>query len=198
MTQALKIITFEDFLESRPENGHFELVNGKIVRILATRQHENVAEFILFAFYDEIKRLNLNYRASSRIVIATHTADGIEQGRHPDVSLVNRELCDSSVKAYSALLQPLQLAVEVVSTNWEDDNVDKLDEYQRLGIQEYWIVDYLALASRADLGNPKVPTVFVYYLVNGKYKVSSFSGSSRIISPTFCELELTVEQILAS
>ena len=42
--------------------------------------------------------------------------------------------------------------------------IDKLDEYQRLGISEYWIVDYLALGSRNYLGNPKVPTVFVYLL----------------------------------
>jgi len=42
----------------------------------------------------------------------------------------------------------LQVAVEVVSTNWEDDYIDKLDEYQRLGIQEFWIVDYLAMGSR--------------------------------------------------
>jgi Uma2 family endonuclease len=60
--------------------------------------------------------------------------------------------------------EPIQLAVEVVSTNWEDDYIDKLDEYQRLGIAEYWIVDYLAIGSRNYLGNPKVPTVFVYQL----------------------------------
>jgi Uma2 family endonuclease len=28
--------------------------------------------------------------------------------------------------------------------NWDNDYIDKLDEYQRLGILEYWIVDYLA------------------------------------------------------
>ena len=43
---------------------------------------------------------------------------------------------------------PIQLAVEVTSTNWEDDYLDKLEEYQRLGIAEYWIVDYLAIAEQ--------------------------------------------------
>ncbi|GAX44610.1 hypothetical protein NIES4075_56290 [Tolypothrix sp. NIES-4075] len=37
------------------------------------------------------------------------------------------------------LIEPIQLAVEVVSTNWEDDYVDKLDKYQRLGIA--WFLD---------------------------------------------------------
>ena len=128
-------------------------------------------------------------------LIATRTPEGSERGRHPDVSVVDRALWNSNKSAYSALRE-LQLAVEVVSTNWEDDYVDKLDEYQRLGIQEYWIVDYLAIASRAYLGNPKAPTVFVYQLIDAKYQVKSFTGSAKIVSSTFPDLELTVEQIL--
>jgi Uma2 family endonuclease len=76
-------------------------------------------------------------------VLATLTKDGKEQGRHPDVSVVSLEVWRSNRFAYSALREPIQLAVEVVSTNWEDGYIDKLDEYQRLGIAEYWIVDYL-------------------------------------------------------
>ncbi len=59
-----------------------------------------------------------------------------EQGRHPDVSVVDKTLWDSNPAAYTAFREPLQLAVEVVSTNWEDDYIDKLDEYQRLGISD--------------------------------------------------------------
>ncbi|MCZ0905316.1 Uma2 family endonuclease, partial [Microcoleus sp. HI-ES] len=84
-----------------------------------------------------------------------------------DVGVVKASVWNSNVRGYGALTEPIQLAVEVTSTNWEDDYVDKLDEYQRLGICEYWIVDYLAIASRAYLGNPKIPTVFVYSLENG-------------------------------
>jgi Uma2 family endonuclease len=88
--------------------------------------------------------------------------------------------------------------VEVVSTNWEDDYIDKLGEYQRLGIPEYWIVDYLAIGSRDYLGNPKLPTFFVYQLnADGVYEVTAYRGSERIVSLTFPELELTVEQILS-
>ena len=81
-------------------------------------------------------------------------------------------------------------------TNWDDDYIDKLDEYERLGIKEYWIVDYLAIASLNYLGNPKIPTVFVYYLVDGKYQVQSFQGQDTIISNIFPELKLTVAQII--
>ncbi|HEY9781834.1 MAG TPA: Uma2 family endonuclease [Leptolyngbyaceae cyanobacterium] len=196
MVQTTRSITFEEFLESRPEDGRFELVNGEIVRILATRQHDNVAEFISDTFKAEKNRLQMPFRVSGRIVVRTQTSDGKIQGRHPDVSVVDQVIWDSNPFAYSALSEPLQLAVEVVSTNWEDDYIDKLDEYQRLGIQEYWIVDYLAIGPRSYLGNPKVPTVFVHHLVDGRYQVQSFKESDSIISPTFSELRLTVEDIL--
>ncbi len=84
----------------------------------------------------------------------------------------------------------------MVSTNWEDDYVDKFDEYQRLGISEYWIGDYLAIASRSYLGNPKVPKVLVYQLIEGFYQVNSFQGDDLIISPTFPDLKITVSQII--
>ena len=126
----------------------------------------------------------------------TKTANGKEQGRNPDVGVVLASVWNANIVAYGALTEPIQLAVEVVSTNWEDDYVDKLDEYQRLGIPEYWIVDYLAIASRNYLGNPKVPSVFVYQLINGEFQ--QYKESDRIISQTFPELAITVEQVVTA
>jgi Uma2 family endonuclease len=193
-------LTFEQFLEQLPdEEGRYELVNGEIVRSLSTRKHDNVADFIADAFKAEVRRLNLNYRVSGRIVIRTFNEQGKAQGRHPDVSVVDKTIWDSNLSAYSALTEPLQLAVEIVSTNWEDDYIDKLDEYQRLGIAEYWIVDYLAIASRTYLGNPKEPAVLVYLLnESGVYQMTSYRGDERIISRTFPELALTVAQVFAA
>jgi Uma2 family endonuclease len=193
-------LTLAQFVEQLPdEEGRYELVDGDIVRILATRQHEDIADFIARQFDREIERLNLNYRVSGRIVIRTETKDGIEQGRHPDVSVVDRSVWEFNRSAYSALFEPLQVAVEIVSTNWEDDYVDKLDEYRRLGISEYWIVDYLAIGSRSYLGNPKVPAVFVYLLDDkGVYEQKIYRDSDRIISQTFPDLILTPEKIFNS
>ncbi|MEH1935035.1 MAG: hypothetical protein V7L14_15340 [Nostoc sp.] len=58
--------------------------------------------------------------------------------------------------------------------------------------------DYLAIASRADLGNRKFPTVFVYQLVDGQYQVQKFTGSDRILSTTFPELAVTVKEVVAA
>jgi Uma2 family endonuclease len=196
--QPKQMLSFEQFVKQLPdEEGRYELVNGEIVRILPIRLHETLAEFLSDAFKDEVKRLKLNYWVSGRVVLRTLTPNGKEQGRHPDVTVVDKTIWESKPFDYSALTEPPQLVVEVVSTNWEDDYIDKLDEYQRLGISEYWIVDYLALGSRNYLGNPKKPTVFVYLLdENGVYQMTAFRGSDRIISRTFPELALTAEQIL--
>ena len=148
-------------------------------------------------FDREVERLSLNYRVTGRLVLETRSSNGQRQGRHPDVSVVDRTVWHSNRFAYAALDQPIQLAVEIVSTNWEDDYIDKLDEYQRLGITEFWIVDYLAIGSRTYLGNPKTPAVFVYLLDDkGVYQSTAFKGDDRIRSRTFSELNLTMNQIL--
>ena len=191
-------LTFEDFLEHYPEDGRYELIDGELVRILATRQHDDTADFIADEMKAEVKQHQLNYKVSSRIVLATTTSTGNTQGRHPDVSVVDLSVWRSNRSAYTALREPIQLAVEVVSTNWEDGYVDKLDEYERLGIPEFWFVDYLALGSRTDLGNPKRPAVFVCLLDNQqRYQVGRFQGSEPILSRTFPNLQLTVDCILA-
>lgn len=198
-TTAVKKLSFLEFLEQYPDGyGIYELVDGEIVKVEATRAHKNVARFLMFSFNDEIRRLALDYIVDKDIVFRTTTASGKEQGRNPDVGVVSASLWNSNVATYGAVTEPIQLAVEVVSSSWEDDYVDKLDEYQRLEIAEYWIVDYLAIASRAILGNPKVPTVFVYQLIDGKYQVKAFKNSDVVSSPTFSELKLTVNQIVAA
>ena len=203
MIQTIEVqrsLSFSEFLSyDFPEEGRYELVNGDVVRILATRQRDNIAEFIADTFKAEVRRLSLNYRVSGRVMIQTQSAEGQAQGRVADVSVVDRALWDANLSAYTAFTDPLQVAVEVVSTNWEDDYIDKLDEYQRLGIAEFWIVDYLAMGSRDLLGKPKIPTVFVGILNTERtYNLVAYRGDQIMQSPTFPELSLSMNQILAA
>lgn len=192
-----KKLSFAQFLEQYPDgDGIFELVDGEIVQVEAIRAHKNVSRYLVKYFDRSLDRLGLNYIVDKDIIIKTSTSDGKERGRNPDVSVVSEVEWNSNVTAYAALTKPIQLAVEVISTNWEDDYIDKLAEYQSLGIAEYWIVDYLAIASRSYLGYPKVPTVSVYQLIDGKYQVQKFTANTPIVSPTFGQIQLTTEQIV--
>lgn len=192
-----KKLTFEQFITQIPdEQGRYELVNGEIMRSLPTRRHDDTADFIIRQFDKEAERLNLNYRISGRIMIKTKNKYGKEQGRHPDITVVDKIAWEAHPTAYSALLDAPELVVEVVSTNWEDDYIDKLEEYQLLGVKEYWIIDYLAVASRTYLGNPKQPTIFVYNLdENNNYQVKSYQDDTPIVSSIFPELKLTAQQV---
>ena len=200
-------LSFEQFLQDYPEGeGRYELIDGALVEMRATRGHDTVADGLLFAFNDEIRRdckasflrNRLNFKVTNKIVIKTVDANGQELGRIPDVSVIDKDQWNANPSAYAAFTQPIQLAVEVVSTNWEDDYEDKLDEYQRLGIQEYWIVDYLTHGSRLCLGNPKVPTVFIYLLnEEGQYVVHTYRGKDIVQSMTFPKLQLTAQQIVS-
>jgi Uma2 family endonuclease len=69
MLTTNKKLTFEEFLAQYPDGyGIFELVNGEIVQVEATRAHKNVARFLMFSFNDEIRRLELDYIVDKDIV----------------------------------------------------------------------------------------------------------------------------------
>ncbi len=59
--QPKQKLTLAQFVEQLPdEEGRYELVNGEIMRILPTRRHEDIADFIARQFDKEVERLDLN------------------------------------------------------------------------------------------------------------------------------------------
>jgi len=189
-------LSFLEFLETNPDDGNrYELVNGERVQLMATRAHDDVADFIYDAFRDQVKRFNLDYKISRFASVKTRRDDGLVQGRTPDVSVIDRAVWTAEPQAYAALEEPIQLAVEVSSTNWRDDYLYKLAEYEALGILEYWIVDYLAVGATRYIGSPKTPTISIYTLESGEYQLQQFRGKEQLVSRTFPAMELTAESI---
>jgi Uma2 family endonuclease len=117
----------------------------------------------------------------------------------PDVIVLDRQVlgADPYWEQFSTISMgnSARLVVEVVSTNWQDDYLRKLADYETLGIHEYWIVDYLGLGATRYIGRPKQPTISVYQLVEGEYQVTQFRGAEQIVSSTFPALALTAAQM---
>jgi Uma2 family endonuclease len=90
----------------------------------------------------------------------------------------------------------IKLVIEVVSTNWETDYARKVEEYAVFGIPEYWIVDYLGLGGIAFIGRPKQPTFTVCWLVGEEYVQRQYRLGQTIASPTFPNLQLSLEAVL--
>ncbi|MGE3536084.1 MAG: Uma2 family endonuclease [Candidatus Tectimicrobiota bacterium] len=191
-------ITFETFLEWYPaDGGHYELIEGEIVAMRPVGQHEMIASFIDAEFALEIRRLRLPYLSSRNALVKPQRPGSANL---PDVIVLEREALDTDPywERFStiSLGSSARLVVEVVSTNWQDDDLRKLADYETLGISEYWIVDYLGLGARRYIGTPKQPTISVYHLVEGEYRLQQFRGTEPVLSQTFPELSLTVAQML--
>ena len=198
MIQAIpKSVTFDEFIEWYPENSQhrYELHNGVIVEMpLATGDHSDVAGFIFGKVFVEIERQQLPYLVPKEYMVKSLDD---KSGYYPDVLVLDRPALANEPRwkkeSIITMGSSIRLAVEVVSTNWRDDYLTKLRDYEEIGIPEYWIVDYLGLGGKRYIGDPKRPTLSVYELVDGEYQLKQFREDDRIESPTFPELSLTAE-----
>ncbi|MHC5615550.1 MAG: Uma2 family endonuclease [Nostoc sp.] len=223
MIQSLqKLFTFDEyleFLETQPENIRYELHDGDIIQMpLPSGKHEQIVAFLTMILGYECLRLKLNYGIPKT---ATVKLENKMSGYYPDVLLMNFSNFGNEPlwEKQSILSKPdsIPLVIEVVSqcvarvprveatdepvrvsTNWRDDYHKKFADYEEMGIQEYWIVDYAALGSKELIGDPKQPTITIYSLSDeGEYRGKQFRGDDRIESPKFPDFNLTVEQIFS-
>jgi Uma2 family endonuclease len=200
MIQALpktKSVTFEEFVEWKPEGKYCELHHGVIIEMAQPLgDHEDITGFLAERATAEYLRLNLPYRILKTVLVKPPEN---QSAYSPDVLIINRPnlINEPLWKQQSTLIQSasIPLVIEVVSTNWRVDYLTKVKDYEEIGIPEYWIVDYLALGGTPYIGNPKQPTISIYDLINGEYQVSQFRGNQTIVSRTFPELTLTANQI---
>jgi Uma2 family endonuclease len=198
MVQAFpKLITFEEFIDQYPDDGGiYELINGAIIPVNPTGKHEEIIAFLVAELNFVIRHRQLNYFLPRTCTVKPNTPN---TGYKPDVLVLDRNeivhepLWEKASTITSGTTAPL--IIEVVSTNWRDDYLKKLDDYELLGILEYWIIDYLALGANRYIGTPKQPTISVYHLVDGEYQLQLFRGSDRLNSAIFPDLQLTAEQV---
>ena len=199
MTTTKQLLTFEQFLEYDDGTDNiYELVAGQVVPMSEpSGKHESIRTFILIEFGFEIRLRGLSLEPHPNILCKLDRRDG----RRPDLIVIDKELWAAVTQIEAALFVPPQMAVEIVSTNWEEDYQKKVAWYAAFGVGEYWIVDPLARLDRyPQRRNPniKVPTVSVGVLdaKNQEYRWKEFTGGDRIESQLFPQLTLTVEQVV--
>ncbi|KOR34933.1 MULTISPECIES: Uma2 family endonuclease [Planktothricoides] len=206
MTQAqaeTKIYSFDEFISWYPENSkvRYELHNGVIIEMPKPKgKHSNLTGAL-------IEQILITIRQMGKGGIWTIPRESIVKtkreisGYEPDIIVLNQEVIGAEPRWESESiiqnLDSIKLIVEVVSTNWRDDYYNKLRDYEEMGIEEYWIIDYAALGARKFIGNPKQPTIFVCLMVDGEYQMNPFTDNSPIVSPTLPEFKLSAEQIFS-
>ena len=193
-----KPVSFDEFIDWYPESSenNYELRRGVIVEMPKPRgKHSRLAGDLAFDLGLSIRQANRPYFIPKECVIKIANDTGYE----PDIIVLDEEAIVAEPRwereSIITLSESIKLVVEVVSTNWRDDYLFKLADYEAFGIEEYWLVDYLGLGGRRYIGSPKRPTFTVCTLVDGEYVFHQFRGDERIISPAFPDWELTVEQL---
>lgn len=201
MVQAqLRPISFDEYLDCYPEDGGiYELINGELIEVNPTGEHEEVIAYLVAELNFEIRRSGLSFLMPRTCTVKPHAPF---MGYKPDLVVLDRNQIEDEPlwKKASTITRGTSapLVVEVVSTNWGDDYGHKLTDYEAMGIQEYWIVDYLGLGGRRHIGNPKQPTLSLCQLIDGEYQIKLLRGQQSIESTIFPNLNLTAEQILQS
>jgi Uma2 family endonuclease len=185
VTTAKRLYSFEEYLAfDDGTDNRYELVDGRLELMNPpTFRHLLIAKFIEQIFDAEIKRLSLPWLCFKEAGIRT----GWRKSRLSDLYIVPVEQVRDFLDRSAVAEIPPLLAVEVVSPeSVSRDYRYKRSEYAALEIPEYWIVD------------PMESKVTVLLWEEGLYEETVFIGNQNIVSRTFPELTLTVEQVLAA
>jgi Uma2 family endonuclease len=194
-----KTINFDDFIDWLPEQSEFryELRDGEILEMPKPRgKHSEIAGLITAQLNLAIHESQFPYIIPRESIVKSIDS---RSGYEPDIIVLDKPLLSQEPRwaTESIITQgnSVKLIVEVVSTNWQDDYAIKQIAYQALGIQEYWIIDYLGLGGRTFIGYPKQPVISMYSLVDGEYTLKQFKGNTIIESPTFPMIQFSIDQL---
>lgn len=185
-------ISLDEFLARYGDDERYELIDGELTEMEPTGPHERTAAFISRKLNVEIDRLDLPYFIPHRCLVRPLGTVGAFR---PDIIVLDdTELDREPLWRREPVITrgaTAKLVVEVVSSNWQNDYARKYEDYEALGIIEYWIVDYLGIGGKYYIGSPKQPTITICNLVDGEYRKVLLRQSESIQSSLFPNLKLS-------
>jgi Uma2 family endonuclease len=197
MVQALsQLMSFEAFLAWKPETDRYELHDGVVIDMQPTGPHEQVVGLLNRKLNVLLDREDLAYFIPNTAMVKPLE---FNNGYKPDVLVIDTVALALEPlwerESVIMLASSVKLLVEVVSTNWPDDYARKFEDYEAMGIAEYWIVDYEGLGGRRYIGSPKQPTITICNLVDGVYETRLFRRGEMLVSKGFPGLKLLADQL---
>ena len=194
-----KFITVDEFRAQYGDCDRYELIDGELIEMEPTGSHEQVAGFVGQKLNVEIDQRYPDFFIPYRCLIKLL---GTQTAFRPDVIVLDKtRLVGEPLWQQEPVITfgtSIKLAVEVVSTNWQNDYARKSEDYAMLGVPEYWIVDYLGVGGREYIGRPKLPTITIGTLVEDEFQKQLFQNDDVLVSKIFPEIKLTANQIFAA
>ena len=183
-TQDLMVLTVEDF-ERLPEDGMFEVVNGRAILLPGNDVlHQKICRALFLAFWRQLESLRLGFVLSSvNVFIPIEPGSFFEvKNRVPDLVVCKKE---PAVRFEPG--NPPEMVIEVLSTRRGNvERTEKLDDYAYAGIGEYWIVNFF-------------DRVFeVYRLEAGEYRLLPRAPGEPLRTVAFPGIEIDPTEIWAA
>jgi len=182
-SQDLAVMTEADW-ERLPEDGRWEVVEGRAILLPANDiEHQDVADALLELFRVKLRTLGYGYAVSIPNVRIPLQPDelGEIRSRVPDLVAARKR-----PHRFFPVGSPPDLVIEVLSTRRGNvERTEKLDDYARAGIGEYWIV------------NPFDRLVEVYRLRDGDYAPPE-TAAQKFRPAAFPDIEIDLAQIWAA
>lgn len=131
-------MSYEEYLNTFDEDVHAEWVQGEaIIFMSVATRHQIIVTYLikLLGMYIEFFRMGELLSAPYEMKVSPES-----NAREPDILFVKAE--NKSYLEEQRLAGVADLVIEVVSPeSVKRDNEDKFSEYEKAGIQEYWIID---------------------------------------------------------
>ena len=179
MTTTPKLLSYEEWLELPEAEGIEEVVNGEIRKMPPNRLiHADTVENLADMLRAQVDRRSVRVRTSVfGLVIRREPLTT----RVPDIAVfLNKNVIAQDGYIHSAP----ELVVEVLSPgNVRTERVEKLEDYQSIGVPEIWIV------------SPEAETIEVLQLIEGKLKTTSISREGQLRPKHFPDAVVDIPSI---
>ena len=197
MTSALtkpRYKSYQEYLddESLSPDGNYRLLDtGELIEVTSEADINLIIAHVLsvaLSLIDDgvlIRRIRTNSRE-----IQVPPVGDMRVNRKPDLMVIRLEQVESDRQAIFLDMAPPLFIAEVVSPggknsdNYQRDYVWKRQQYEALGVLEYWIID------------PHLKQVIVLVLVAKHYESTVYVGSEQIVSTVFPALSVSVQKLL--
>jgi Uma2 family endonuclease len=185
-------LTFAEYLKyTDGSDRRYELVNGELILMsLGTGKYGAIIKSIERILETAITSQNRDWIVLPGLVGVRSPRGGKwDTCRIPDIVVIPVEQW-RTLENHEAVIEftesPPILVVAVVSESTKTtDYRAKRTEYSILDIPEYWIVD------------PLLAKITILTLDDGWYEPAEFQGGDLIQSPTFADLQLSVDRLLS-
>ena len=181
--QDVLVRTREDF-ERLPEDGLWEVVDGRAILLPGSDySHQRISVALLLAFRRRLEFLGHGeVLPTMNVLIPADRVFSEVQNRVPDLVVFKQRPAK-----YFEAGEPPELVIEILSTRRGNvERTEKLDDYARAGIGEYWIV------------NPFGRSVEVYVLRQGEYVLRETAQQGTLSPQAFPGVAIGLEEIWAA